>query len=69
MSSDGENVKRQDRAADEATETPATPVPNLSADHDTAGKLTIAKPGTFSQERRRAGSHADRVALARNVQY
>jgi hypothetical protein len=65
MTSEGENVKRQDRATDEATETPVRPAPNLPADHN-AGNLTIAKPGTFDLDKfksKRAATIANVEAL------
>jgi hypothetical protein len=41
---DTENLKREDRAAGEASEASAKPAPNLSAEPNTDGSLTIAKP-------------------------
>ena len=66
MSIDAENLKREDRAAGEATEAPARPAPNLSAEPNTDGTLTIAKPATFALDKfksRRAATIANVEAL------
>ncbi len=63
---DTENLKREDRAAGEASEASAKPAPNLSAEPNTDGSLTIAKPATSALDKfksRRAATIANVEAL------